>query len=128
VRTFEAGSYPESSAWFGDDFGAYMQSLMATARNVSQRAQAEGKVADLRPESLAATLEAATAQRLAARDARKQARAPQAKADAVRPADGMQTVDTLSMRNMTGAGSPRPPATDEKERIRRAAEAAFRSK
>lgn len=128
VRTFEAGSYPESEAWFGGDFNAYMQSIMATAQNVANAAQREGKVADLRPATLASLLEKATASRMAARDARKQAHAPKGQADAGKPAGGEQPVDTMSTRNLTGAGTPRPPAMTEKERIERAAQVAFRSK
>lgn len=132
VRTFGAGSYPESEDYFGGDFNTYMASLMATAKNVADAATRQGKVADLRPAALAALLEAETARKMAERDARKQARAPQTqaqgRADAGMPAGGMQSIETLSARNMTGAGTPRPPATDDKERIRRAAEVAFRSK
>lgn len=129
VRTFDAGSFPESEAWFGEDVDTYVQSLMATARNVAARANQEGRVADLSPAALARTLEAETARRLAARDSRKQARqAPRAQAVAAQPAGGTQSADTMSTRNMTGSGSPRPPATDERERIRRAAEVAFKTR
>lgn len=130
VRSFEAGSFPESEAWFGDDVNAYLQSLMATAKNVAIRAQRAGQVADLRPEALAAILEAETSRRMAARDERKQKRQPalpvQQMAAQPAPSDTQPDISTFSTRNMTGSGSPRPPATDEKERIRRAAEAAFR--
>lgn len=128
VRTFEAGSYPESEDYFGGDLNTYMASLMATAKNVSERANREGKVADLRPAALAALLEAETARRMADRDARRQARAPKAPADVAPATGGTQSIDTLSTRNMTGAGTPRPPADTERERVRRAAEVAFRTK
>lgn len=132
VRSFEAGSFPESEAWFGEDVDSYMQSLMATARNVSLAAQRAGRVADLSPAALAAVLEAETARRLSARDERKQKRQPAQPAQpiAARPApsDMPPDISTMNTRNMMGSGTPRPPAMDEKERIRRAAEAAFRSK
>ncbi len=129
VRTFEAGSFPESEAWFGDDMNSYLQSLVATARNVSMQAQKNGQVADLSPAALARRLEVETARRMADRDSRKQARSPQ-RAAAVAPAahGAEQSADTMSTRNMTGSGSPRPPASSVKERIQRAAEAAFRQK
>lgn len=128
VRSFEAGSYPESEAWFGDDANSYIQSLMATAKNVATRATREGRVADLTAPALAAVLEAETARRMAARDERKQKRSPQGAAAPVPPAGGMQAVETMSTRNMTGSGAPQPPATSDKERIQRAIAAGFRNR
>lgn len=134
ARSFEAGSYPESEAWFGDDLDSYMQSMMATAKNLAARATAEGRVADLTPAALASALEAETARRMAARDARKQKRTapqgtPAANAAPVNaPAGGTQSAETLSTRNLMGAGTPAPAAMDEKTRIQRAIQAGFRNK
>jgi hypothetical protein len=128
VKSFAPGSYPETEDWFGGDTNAYMQSLMATAKNMATIATREGRVADLTAPALAAALEAETARRMAARDQRKQTRTPaQRAAEATRPG-GMQSVDTMSTRNMNGSGSPRPPALTEKERIERAVQAAFKSR
>jgi hypothetical protein len=128
VRTFEAGSYPESEAWFGDDANSYMQSLMATAKNMADRATRAGQVADLTPGALAAALEAETARRMAARDQRKQTRTPARVAAPVTPAGGMQPIETMSTRNLNGSGSPQTPAQTEKERIQRAIDAGFRNR
>lgn len=131
VRTFEAGSYPDSEDWFGNDADSYMKSLMATAQNLAASATRAGQVADLTPRALAAALEAETARRMAARDERKQKRIPAAPArDAapVTPAGGMQAAETMSTRNLNGAGNPQPPAMSDKERIQRAINAGFRSR
>lgn len=128
VRTFEAGSYPESEAWFGDDSASYMQSLMATAQNMATRATKAGQVADLTPGALAAALEAETARRMSARDQRKQTRTPARAAAPATPVGGMQAAETMSTRNLNGAGNPQPPAMTDKERIQRAIEAGFRNR
>ena len=127
VRTFEAGSYPESEAWFEGDFESYMRSVLATANNIAAQATREGRVADLSAAALARALETEVAAKMARRDQRKQPRtAPEAKQTPAQPAGGQQTtIDTLSTRNMTGSGAPQPPATSEKERIQRAVAAAF---
>jgi hypothetical protein len=126
VRGFESGSYPESEAWFEGDFDSYMTSLMATARNEAARATKEGRVADLTAPALARVLEAEVARRMAARDQRKQTRTPAQPAAAPPPAvGGKQPIETLSTKNMHGTGTPRPPATSEKERIQRAIEAGW---
>lgn len=130
VRTFEAGSYPESEAYFGEDFDSYMTSLFATAQNEAARATREGRVADLTAPALARALEAEVARRMAAIEQRKQKRTP-APAPAAAPpqaAGGTQPIETLSTRNMNGHGTPRPPATSEKERIQRAIEAGFKGR
>lgn len=126
ARTFTAGSYPETEAWFGDDFGAYMTSLMATAQNVSAAAQAQNRVADLSPAALASALEAETARRMSARDQRKQQRAP--KQTPAQPAEGVQPLETMSTKNMNGSGTPAPPAASDKERIARAAQVVFKTR
>ncbi len=130
VRSFAAGSYPESEDWFGNDLNAYMQSLMATAEHLAKRATAEGRVADLSAAALASVLEAETSRRLSERDGRRQKRQPAATAaqhTAPGPA-GQQPVETLSTKNMTGSGAPQPPAASDKERIQRAIAAGFQSR
>jgi hypothetical protein len=130
VKGFESGSYPESEAWFGEDVESYMQSMMATAKNLAARATREGRVADLSASALASALEAETARRLAARDERKQKRTPAQPATVAAPVapSGMQAADTMSTRNMSGAGTPQAPATSDRERIQRAISVAFRSR
>ena len=126
VRTFETGSYPESEAWFEGDFESYMRSILATATNVAAKATQEGRVADLSAGALARVLEAEVAAKMARRDQRKPQRtAAQAPQTPTQSAGGTQTLDTLSTRNLTGSGTPRPPATSDRERIQRAVEAAF---
>jgi hypothetical protein len=131
ASSFEPGSYPECEAWFGDDRTSYMQSLMATASNIATRATREGRVADLSPAAVAAVLEAETARRMSARDQRRAAtqKPAPAAAPAVAPKpapDAMQSVETVSTRNMNGGGTPTPPALDEKTRIQRAIQAGFK--
>jgi hypothetical protein len=131
VRTFEAGSFPESEAWFDGDVNTYMESLMATARNLAAKANAKGEVADLTAPALARALEAEVATRMARRDQRKQPRtAPQVPAQTPAPrAGGTQPpVETLSTRNMHGSAAPLPSATSEKERIQRAIAVGFKSR
>jgi hypothetical protein len=125
ITTFQPGSFPESEGWFGEDRSTYVQSLFATANNLAETAAAQGKVADLSAANVARTLEAEVARRLAERDRRASTRKSAA---APTGPSGVQSAESMSTRNMTGAGSPRPPAEDEKERLRRAAEVAFRSR
>lgn len=122
VSTFDEGTFPESTAWFGEDRDTYIQSLFATATNMAEAAAAEGKVADLRPASVAKVLEAEVARKMSERDRRVSAR----KGAVPQGAGGVQSAEAMSTRNMTGSGAPRPPAETEAERIRRAAEVAFR--
>lgn len=126
VRDFEAGSYPESESWFGDDYQSYMQSLLATAANVAAKANREGRVADLSAPSLAKVLEADIAGRMTRRDQRKQPQTPTQKP--AQPDSGKQPVETMSTKNMSGGTPPTPPATSEKERIQRAVAAGFRTR
>lgn len=128
VQTFEAGSFPESQVWFEGDHDSYVQSLMATAKNVAAKATAEGRVADLTPAALAAVLEADVAARMSRRDQRKQTRAPERAAEPVKAAIGVQAMDTMNTRNLNGSGIPQPPAMSEKERIQRAINAGFRNR
>lgn len=133
ARTFEAGSYPESEAWFGEDRTSYTQSLVATAKNLAAAATAENRVADLSPGALAAALEAETSRRMADRDKRMQARKPSAPAAApavraLQAAGGMQSADTVSTKNMNGSGAPQPPAQTERERVQRAIQAGWRQR
>lgn len=123
VDGFEAGSYPESESWFGEDRDTYEQSLLVTARNLSIAAKQAGKMADLSPGNLARTLEQEIARRMAKRDERRGGRQAQPKAGS--PASGKQPMDD-STKGLTQSGTPRPKALTDAERIARAAEAAFR--
>lgn len=132
VQSTPAGSFPGVEDWFGDDSENLMTSLMATARNLSAAATQQGQVADLRPATLMAALEAEVARRAEAIIERKQKRTAAKTPPAVVPAkpapNGVQPVETPSTKNMNGSGSARPPATSEKERIARAAAVAFRQR
>lgn len=125
VAQFEAGSYPESEAFFGSDAGAYINSLMLTAQNMAAEAERTGQVADLSARSIASVLEAETARRMMGLDQRRkrtQAPAPAAAPTQTpaQPASGMQPVETASTRHMSGQGTPLPPAQTDDERIQRA--------
>jgi hypothetical protein len=123
--SFEAGGYPESEDWFGEDRDNYAQSLVATAVNLQRAAEAQGKVADLRPENLARVLEQEIARRMSARDTRRGGRQPAEPVQRLaQGAGGRLPAD--STKGMTGAGTPRPKALTDAERIARAAEVAFR--
>lgn len=135
AEQFTAGSYPESEDWFvmaGDDGSptfnqeAYVQSLFATANNLSIVANKTGQRADVRPANVARVLEAEVAKQMKLRDGKAAARRAQTKA--VEPAKaapgGVQPVETLSTKGL-GAGSPRPPAKNDDERLARAAAALF---
>ncbi len=130
VKGFQAGSFPESEAWFGEDVDAYMQSIMATAANLSSSANQEGRVADLSPATLAAALEAEVARRMTVRDQR---RAAKPKTEAVTPAKahgsgGEQSAETVSTKDMNGGSAPLPPPRSDKERVQRAIAAGWRSR
>jgi hypothetical protein len=129
VMTFEAGSYPESEAEFGDDVEGYLRSMFETATKMAAEAHKAGTQADLSPASIAKKLEADTAARVAAREKRRAMRTPPA-APAAAPqqsaptpaADAMQSVlDTASTKSLGGgAPAPLPPARTEAERVQRA--------
>lgn len=124
--SFEPGSFPESESWFGEDHDTYVRSLVATAINLANTAQREGKVADLSPGAVARTLEAEVSRKMKARDERVQRRAkpgqPAVQSPAA-PGGGVQP--TESTKGTYGSGAPRPKATDDDERVKRAIEAAF---
>jgi hypothetical protein len=123
VTSFKPGSFPESEVWFGEDRNIWVQSMFATANNLAEVAAAQGQVADLSAANVARVLEAEVARKMAERDRRAASRKG---ADPI--GSGVQSAGTeaMSTRNMTGSGAPTPPATTEEERIRRAAEVAFR--
>lgn len=129
VQQFEEGSFPESTAWFINpeteevDHDNYVRSLVATAVNMANVAQREGRVADLSPASIAKALEAEVAKRMKARDAKVQKRtkpaqpASQQQAPVV-VAGGMPP--TESTKGSYGSGAPRQPAQTDEERVARA--------
>lgn len=130
VETFTAGSFPDSEDWFGDDTGSYVQSLMATARNLADAANKAGQRADVSPQAVAKALEAEVAKRMKIRDERAAKRKPaMAPVEALpgvgKLTDNKGTGETISTKGLGGAGAPRPPAMTETERIARAAEVVF---
>jgi hypothetical protein len=129
ASTFEPGSFPESEAWFGEDHDTYVRSLVATAMNLANAAQSEGKVADLSPASIARALEAEVSRRMTARDERRGKRSPAAPAapapqEPAQSGGGVQP--TESTKGTYGSGAPVPKATTDQERVQRAIAAAFK--
>ena len=127
VMSFDAGSYPESEAWYGSDVEGYLRDLMTTAMKVADDATRQNQVADLSPGNLARTLEADRAERFSARDKRRSPPAPkappaqqQSPAPAARPDAQQSVIDTTSTKDISGGGVPLPPARTEKERAQRA--------
>lgn len=118
--SFEAGSFPESESWFGEDHDTYVRSLVATAINMANVAQRENRVADLSPASIAKTLEAEVARKMKARDERVQKRTKPAQPapQGAQSGGGMQP--TESTKGTYGSGGPKPPAMTDEERVRRA--------
>lgn len=128
VMSFDAGSYPESEAWYGDNVEGYLRDLMQTAMKVADEATRNRQVADLSPQSLAKALEAETAARLGGYTKRKSPRtpspapteAPPQRAPA--PVAVQSDIDTFNPRDISsGAGAPQAPARTDAERIQRAA-------
>lgn len=135
AAAFEPGSYPESQAWFispetGDvDHDTYVRSLVATAVNMANAAQRENRVADLSPVSIAKTLEAEVARRMAARDGKRQKAVAAVKSPAVQqetPGVG-GTQPTESTKGTYGSGAPQPKAASDKDRLDRAMAVVFRT-
>lgn len=135
ATSFAPGSYPESEDWFvseGENGSpsfnqeAYVQSLFATANNLSIVANQTGQQADVSPANVARVLEADVAKRMKLRDAKATARRATTKAvEPVKTApSGVQPVETMSTKGL-GAGVPRPPAKTDDERLSRAAAALF---
>ena len=126
AKSFNAGSHPESEAWFGDDSGSYAKSLLATARNLAEVAKAEGRSPDLSPGAVADVLEKDIARRMTARDAR---RSPNANPVTPPPGNpgGAAEGKPLSTKGLT-SGGPRPPAVSDKERVARALAAGWAKK
>lgn len=126
VMSFEAGSYPESEAWFDNDVEDYLAAMFKTANKMASEAQKNGQLADLSPQAVAKRLEADTAARFGRRQKREQTRQPEtpaAKQTPVVPADDTAlSVDTASTKTLSGGGigAPTTPARDDKERIQRA--------
>lgn len=126
VATFTAGSFPNSEDWFGDDTRSYVQSLLATARNLSETANKAGQRVDISPSAVAKALEQEVAKRMERRDARAATRKPIVAE--TKPGDGKLPNgegETASTKGLGSGGMPRPKATTDAERMARAAEAAF---
>ncbi len=56
-------TYAASKAWFGDDQAAYVETMLSTARNLAEAAQARGEHADLSPKTVAEQVETYLASR-----------------------------------------------------------------
>lgn len=126
VASFQSGSYPESEDYYGENDQLYLGALMITARKLADTATQARQQADLSPANVARTLEAEITRQLKARDDRRAGRTKTPATEIKQVArTEPQTVETMSTAGLGGAGMPRPTATNEIERKRRAAEAAF---
>lgn len=126
VESLPPGTLPDSEAWFSGDHEAYVRSLYATANNLADAARAQGRAADLSFGAVAKVLEAdiaSRAQRLRSRGATPEKPVEQP------PAGKQPEVPVIvTSRGLNGGGTPRPPATTEAERLKRASEIVFRTK
>lgn len=126
VMSFDAGSYPDSEAWYGDSVEDYLGDMFKTANKLAKDASKKGILADLSPQAVAKQLEADVSTRFSRRQSREQPRQPEVKAQVTqqKPAtpapDAVQSVDTASTKDMSGGGVPQSPARTDKERIQRA--------
>lgn len=139
IQSSPEGSHPESETWFTEDGAdgtsavnreAYVQSLLATAKNLAARGQAAGQQVDLTPANVARVLEAEVAKRMKRRDTKLAGSAKTQKQTAPAtpvPSDAQVTTTTMSAEGL-GGGGPRPPAGTEEERRARAAAALFGTK
>lgn len=130
VMAFEAGSYPESEAWYGTDVESYLRDMFETGMRMAQKATKEQKAADLSPAAIATELEADRARRLAERDKRRAMRQPSTGTQQTATAqtvgsEAEQSLDSISSKDMSGSGTPLPPARSDSERVQRAIAAAF---
>lgn len=113
-----AGDFPVSSEWFAESPEDHVESLMHTARNMAQAAEQRGEVADLSPASVRRTLEEFLAKRVQ--------RATRSGGAGTPAAVGEKTNE--SPRGVSGqsaaqkAAGPRPDASTDEERRRRAKE------
>lgn len=124
VQTFSAESYPANEAWYGEDRTSYVHDLFNLANELAEQARAQGGVADVSAEALAAKLEQKNAAKLAAIEARRSKRAPKAEPAPV-AAGGVQSTGVPASTQGMGLGGPRPPAMTEEDRVKRAIAAAF---
>lgn len=113
-----AETYPTSATWFGKDHEDYAESLLHTARNLATEATRQGRVADLRPETVAAALE----KHLAARAARLKPQAAEPNpVSKPSPAPVKQSGPKDKIVNLPSDSA----GLSESERIARAVKAAF---
>lgn len=127
AATFEPGRFPANEDWYGDNRKAYVADLFKIANELAEEAQAQGRDADLTAATLAAKLEQRSAEKLAALEARRGKRKPQAEkpADIGRaPGTTQSTMSPVSTQGLN-QGGPRPPALTEEDRIKRAIAAGF---
>lgn len=130
------GSNPESELWFTEETDAgvqvnhrvYAQSLLATANNLAQRAQASGQIADLRPANVAKVLEEEVSKRMKRRDAKLAGSANQTKQTGQSAQGGTQAAAGATSAEGLRSGAPRAPAQTDEERRARAAAVLFGTK
>ena len=129
-RSLDPDTYPESADWFGDDRDTYARSLLATARNMAESARSSGRQADLHPANVAKVLEAELSARAKARDDRRARRAltkQDLETGGVPAGEGGERSagNVASTKGLSTAGTPRPKALTDRERVQRAIEAGF---
>lgn len=125
AKSFAPGSHPESEAWFGEDQDTYTRSLLATARNLAETAQRTGQQANLDPTHVAGVLEAEIARKMKVRDERRGGSASKSQAETQKGGGEQTAGNVFSPRGLTGSGTSRPQAQNDKERVERAIKAAF---
>lgn len=129
VLNMEAGAYPESEWWFGEDHDKYLGALWAKANYLASEATKKGQVVDLSFPAVARAIEKDLQDRLTRRKDKSSAVAQgNSGAQETRETAKQAGGSVLDTRGLGGNAAPRPPALTEKERLERAAAVAFRTK
>lgn len=129
VLNLEAGTYPESEWWFGEDHDKYLGALWAKANYLADEATKKGLVVDLSFPAVARAIEKDLQDRLTRRKDKSSAVAQgNSGAQETRETAKQAGGSVLDTRGLGGNAAPRPPALTEKERLERAAAVAFRTK
>lgn len=132
ARNLQSGSFPESEDWFSTDSGldhaTYVQSLVATAKNLATTATNNRTRADLSFANIAKVLDTEISRRMAIRDSKRSKRTASSN-ETVAPIQNRPLVKTERVETASGkglnSGFADNPAYDDAERIRRAVRAGF---
>lgn len=131
ARSLQAGTYPESEDWFVNndgqlDHAAYVKSLMATANNLGNAANAQHTRADLSFANIAKVLETEIERRQKLRDDRRNKRTTNKTVEHRSNERNTERVETTSSRGLN-TGTVEKPSWDDAERVRRAVSAGWGS-